>query len=59
MLYLAQRGAWVQGGDEEVRITFGGGQGSRIVECQVLAVLFAELLRPNQGTFTRFPGAVD
>jgi hypothetical protein len=59
MLYLVQCDKWIQAGDEAVWITLRGGQDSRVIECQVLPVLFAQFCRLNEGTFARLPSAVD
>jgi hypothetical protein len=59
MLDLVQCHAWIQASDEAVWITLRGGQYARIVECQVLPILFAQFLRLNECTFSRLPSAVD
>ena len=51
LLYLVQRDTWIQTGNEAVWSTFRGGQDARIVDLQVLPVLFAQFLRLNEGTF--------
>ena len=59
MLHFIQRDRHVQASNEAVGVTFGSRQNARIIEGEILAVLFRQIRRLHQGAFPGLTCAID